>query len=89
MSKAEGDGMERDGAGDGRAGIGRRGRARGTDTSRGTAGRGSGMKISTRLFLSYVTVLVIAVIVAFASSEAVTPYMMRWHGARSTGRGMR
>ena len=39
----------------------------------------SGMRISTRLFLSYVAVLLIAVVVAFAASEAVTPFMMRLH----------
>ena len=45
------------------------------------------MRISTRLFLSYVGVLLIAVVVAFIASEAVTPLMMRLH-QRHQGPGM-
>ncbi len=47
----------------------------------------SGMRISTRLFLSYIAVLLIALVVAFAASEAATPFMMRLH-ERHAGPGM-
>ena len=49
--------------------------------------RTSPMRISTRLFLSYIAVLLIAVVVAFAASEAATPFMMRLH-ERHGGHGM-
>lgn len=44
-----------------------------------------GMRISTRLFLSFVAVLIIAVVVAFIASEAVTPLMMRLHRQHHRG----
>ena len=47
----------------------------------------SPMRISTRLFLSYIAVLVIALVVVFAASEAATPFMMRLHESHG-GHGM-